>query len=60
VSVLGATGYLYAEATGGQDLAAWLGAHVRALEFYGDSARVVVADYVPGAQNRAFVADRIM
>ena len=46
VSVLGASGYLYAEATRGQDLASWLGAHVRALEFYGGSARVVVPEYV--------------
>ena len=44
VSVLGASGYLYVEATRGQDLASWLGAHVRALEFYGGAARVVVPD----------------
>ena len=47
VSVLGASGYLYVEATRGQDLASWLGAHVRALEFYGGSVRAVVPDYVP-------------
>src|SRR5947207_14104764 len=35
VSVLGASGYLYVEATRSQDLASWLGTHVRALEFYG-------------------------
>src|SRR5687767_4931755 len=46
VSVLGASGYLYAEATRSQDLASWLGAHVRALEFYGGSVRAVVIDYV--------------
>jgi transposase len=44
VSVLGASGYLYAEATRSEDLASWLGAHVRALEFYGGSPRVVVPD----------------
>ena len=38
VSVLGASGYLYVEATRSQDLASWLGAHVRALEFYGGVA----------------------
>ena len=37
VSVLGASGYLYVEATRSQDLASWLGAHVEALEFYGGS-----------------------
>ena len=39
---LGASGYLYVEATGSQDLASWQGAHVNALEFYGGSPRVVV------------------
>ncbi len=34
VSMLGASGYLYAEAVRSQDVASWLGAHVRALEFY--------------------------
>jgi transposase len=46
VSVLGASGYLYVEATRSQDLASQLGAHVRALEFYGGSVRAVVPDYV--------------
>src|SRR5439155_4814049 len=46
VSVLGASGYLYVEATRSQDLASWLGAHVRAVEFYGGVSRVVVLDYV--------------
>jgi transposase len=46
VSVLGASGYLYVEATRSQDQASWLGAHVRALEFYGGSVRAVVPDYV--------------
>jgi len=44
VSVLGASGYLYAEATRSQDLASWLGAHVRALEFYGGAVGVVAPD----------------
>src|SRR6266496_976077 len=44
VSMLGASGYLYAEAVRSQDVASWLGAHVRALEFYGGSVRLVVPD----------------
>ncbi|HEY0580936.1 MAG TPA: IS21 family transposase [Chloroflexota bacterium] len=44
VSVLGASGYLYVEATRSQDLASWLGAHTRAVEFYGGTARAVVPD----------------
>src|SRR5258708_25928833 len=39
---LGASGYLYVEATGSQDLANWLGAHVNALTFYGGSDRAIV------------------
>ena len=44
VSVLGASGYLYVEATRSQDLASWLGAHTHAVEFYGGTARAVVPD----------------
>ncbi len=53
VSVLGASGYLYAEATRSQDLASWLGAHVRALEFYGGSARVLVPDNLKSGVTKA-------
>jgi transposase len=53
VSVLGASGYLYAEATRGQDLASWLGAHVRALEFYSGSPRVVVPDNLKAGVSKA-------
>jgi len=35
VAVLGASNYTYAEATWKRDLAAWIGSHVRALEFFG-------------------------
>jgi transposase len=53
VSVLGASGYLYAEATRSQDLASWLGAHVRALEFYGGAPRVVVPDNLKAGVSKA-------
>jgi transposase len=53
VSVLGASGYLYAEATRHQDLPSWLGAHVRALEFYGGAPRVVVPDNLKAGVTRA-------
>ena len=53
VSVLGASGYLYAEATRSQNLASWLGAHVRALDFYGGSVRAVVPDNLKSAVTRA-------
>ena len=44
VSVLGASSYTYAEATAGQDLASWIGSHIRAFEFYGGVARLTVPD----------------
>jgi transposase len=53
VSVLGASGYLYVEATRGQDLASWLGAHVRALEFYGGVPHVIVPDNLKAAVTTA-------
>ena len=53
VSVLGASGYLYAEATRGEDLASWLGAHVRALEFYSGSPKVAVPDNLKSGVTKA-------
>ncbi len=38
VAVLGASNYTYAEATERRDLAAWIGSHTRALEFFGGRA----------------------
>jgi hypothetical protein len=34
IAVLGASNFTYAEATWGEDLASWIGAHVHALEFF--------------------------
>src|SRR5216683_1636489 len=50
---LGASGYLYVELTGSQDLASWQGAHVKALEFYGGSPRVVVPDNLKSGVTKA-------
>ena len=47
VAVLGASNYTYVEAAASQDSEAFLAAHVRALEFYGGCARILVPDYVP-------------
>jgi transposase len=44
VAVLGASSYTYAEATAGQGLADWVGAHVRAFEFFGGVSDLVVPD----------------
>jgi len=44
VAVLGASSYTFAEATMGQDLRDWIGSHVRAFEYFGGVAEVVVPD----------------
>jgi transposase len=44
VAVLGASNYTYAEASWSQNLCDWLGAHVRALEFFGGVPEIVVPD----------------
>ena len=44
VAVLGASSYAFAEATSGQDLRNWIGAHIRAFEFLGGVTLVVVPD----------------
>jgi transposase len=44
VGVLGASGLIYAEATRGQDLPSWIGAHVRMLEYFQGSAAIWVPD----------------
>ncbi len=44
VAVLGASSYTYAEATADEQLASWIGAHVRAFEFYRGRAKLMVPD----------------
>jgi transposase len=44
VAVLGASSYTYAEATRDEQLASWIGAHVRAFEFYQGVPKLVVPD----------------
>jgi transposase len=44
IAVMGASNYTYAEASFGQDLASWTGAHRRCFEYLGGVPRVVVPD----------------
>jgi len=44
VAVLGASSYTYAEATRDEQLASWIGGHVRAFEFYQGVPKLVVPD----------------
>jgi transposase len=51
--VLGASSYTYAEATWTQGLEDWVGAHVRAFEFFGGVPGIVVPDNTRAAVNKS-------
>ena len=53
VAVLGASNYTYAEASWSQTLPDWIGAHVRAFEFFGGAPALVVSDNLKSAVVRA-------
>ena len=41
---MGASSYTYAEATADEQLASWIGAHVRAFEFFQGTPKLVIPD----------------
>lgn len=53
VAVLGCSNYTYAEASWTQALADWLGAHVRALAFFGGAPAAFVPDNLKSGVDRA-------
>jgi len=53
VAVLGCSNYTYAEASWTQELEAWIGAHVRCLEFLGGAPALLVPDNLAAAVTRA-------
>ena len=53
VAVLRASSYTYAEATGDQQMEAWIQAHVHSLEFFGGAPRLVVPDNAKTGVTRA-------
>jgi len=53
VAALGASHYTYVEATLTQTVTDWLGAHVRALEYFGGSPRAIVPDNLKSGVHRA-------
>jgi transposase len=57
VAVLGASGMLHAEATRGQDLDAWLTAHIHAWEAYGGVAALTVPDNLRSGVTKACFYD---
>lgn len=52
-AVLGASGYMYAEAVRGQDLESWLSAHVRMFGFFAGVAEILVPDNIKSGVRRA-------
>ena len=52
IAVLGASSYTYAEATLTQKLPDWIGAHVRAFEFFGAVPALIVPDNLKSAVSR--------
>ena len=53
VAVLGASSYVYAEATWSQQLPDWIASHVRTFEFMGCVAALLVPDNLKSAINKA-------
>jgi transposase len=54
VAVLGASSFTYAEATWTQTLPDWIGAHVRALTFFGGVPRQIVPDNLKAGVLKAY------
>ena len=57
VAVLGCSGMLYVEATRGQDIQSWVGAHVHAFETYGGVGEVTVPDNLRSGVTKACFYD---
>ena len=53
VAALGASGYIYAEASASQDLDAWITAHVNTFEFMGGVAQIAVPDNLRSGVTKA-------
>jgi transposase len=53
VAVWGASNYTYADATMSQTLPDWIGSHVRAFEYFGCAARMLVPDNLKSGVNKA-------
>ncbi len=53
VAVLGASNYTFAEATWSQQLADWIGSHVRAFQFFDGVSEIVVPDNLRSGVSKA-------
>jgi transposase len=57
VATLGASNYTYAEATASQQLEDWIGAHVRAFEYFGGVTELIVPDNLKAGVKRPCLYD---
>jgi transposase len=57
VATLGASNYTYAEATASQQLEDWIGAHVRAFEYFGGTTKLIIPDNLRSGVSRACLYD---
>ena len=57
VATLGASNYTYAEATASQQLDDWIGAHVRAFEYFGGVTQLIIPDNLKSGVSRACLYD---
>ena len=53
VSVMGASSYIYAEATLSQKLPDWIASHVRAFNYFGGTTKQVVPDNLKSGVTKA-------
>ncbi len=53
VGAMGASNYIFAEATASQSLEDWLGSHTRMLEFFGGVPEIIVPDNLKSGVTRA-------
>ena len=53
VGVMGASNYIFAEATASQSLENWLGSHTRMLEFFGGVPEIIVPDNLRSGVTKA-------
>ena len=53
VAVLGASNYTYAEATASQDLPSWIGAHVRAFQYFEGVPEILIPDNLHSGVTKA-------
>lgn len=60
VGVLGASSYIYAEACAAQDLASWITAHIRMVEYFGGAPAVFVPDNLRSGVTRACRYDPVI